>query len=144
MEKFEFCSASWVGVAREYIEAQCADQDISDLRLTFCERFTDAPSEIATEGDNVTGWYIRIQDGTVDVGHGVIDDADVRITADYATVLPLARTVFEGNEAGAAEAAKAVAAATAAGKMSREGDASAMGQAPFFAGMHDVLAKRTL
>ncbi len=144
MEKFEFCSASWVAVAREYIEAQCAGHDLTDVRLAFCERFTDAPPEIATEGDNVTGWYVRINDGTVDVGHGVIDGADLTITADYETVLPLARTVFEGNETGAAEAQKVVQAATAAGKMSREGDGSAMSRAPFLAGLHDTLAKRTL
>ena len=32
MERFEFCSASWVDLAREYIEAQCADLDGSDMR----------------------------------------------------------------------------------------------------------------
>ena len=144
MDKFEFCSAAWVGVARDYIETQCAANDISDIRLSFCERFTDAPPELATEENNVTGWHIRIKDGKLEVGHGVIVGADLTITADYATVLPLARTVFEGNEAAAAEAAKTVAAAMAAGKMSRDGDENAMSKATFLAGMHDVLAKRTL
>ena len=72
----------------------------------------------------------------------------MRITADYATVLPLARMVFEGNPEGAAEAAKVGAAATASGKMRREGDASGVANIPAlaaaFAKLHDTLARRTL
>ena len=143
METYPFCSAAWVGVAREYIEAQCAEHDISGIETAFCEKFTDAPNEIATEGGDVTGWYFRIGRGKVEVGHGVIDDADVTIVADYETIVPLARTVFEGNPEGAAEAQKVLEEATTQGRMRREGNADAMGATPFLAGLHDVLARRT-
>lgn len=143
MDKYPFCSAEWVGVARDYIESQCAEHDISDITTAFCEKFTNAPSDIVTEGDGITGWYFRIAGGKVEVGHGVIEDADATIIADYETVVPLARTVFEGNPEGAAEAQKAVEAAMAEGKMRREGNADAMSPTPFLAGLHDVLAHRT-
>lgn len=143
MDKYAFCSAAWVGVARDYIESQCAEHDISDIRTAFCEKFTNAPNDIVTEGDGITGWYFRIADGKVEVGHGVIEDADATIVADYDTVVPLARTVFEGNPDGAAAAQKAVEAAMAEGKMRREGNEGAMGATPFLAGLHDILALRT-
>ena len=143
MDKYAFCSAAWVGVARDYIESQCAEHDISDIRTAFCEKFTNAPNDIVTEGDGITGWYFRIADGKVEVGHGVIEDADATIVADYDTVVPLARTVFEGNPDGAAAAQKAVEAAMAEGRMRREGNADGMSPTPFLAGLHDVLARRT-
>ena len=92
---------------------------------------------------NVTGWFIHIEDGAVEVGHGLLAGADLVITADYETVVPLARTVFEGNPAGAEAAQQAVARATEQGKMKREGDEGAMANAPFLAGLHDALARRT-
>ncbi len=144
MEKHTFCSPSWVNVAREYIESQCAGKDLSEINLSFCERFTDAPPELATEDNNVTGWHIRISNGELEVGYGTIDDADLTVTADYNTILPLARTVFEGNEEGAAEAQKIIIEAMAAGTMKREGNDAAMAPATFLAGLHDVLAKQTL
>lgn len=143
MEKYPFCSAEWVGVAREYIEAQCAENDVSGIETAFCEKFTDAPENVATEGGGITGWYFRIARGKVEVGHGVIEDADATIIADYETIVPLARTIFEGNPEGAAEAQKVLEEAAARGKMRREGNAEAMGATPFLAGLHDVLARRT-
>lgn len=142
-DKHAFCSAGWVGVAREYVEGQCAGRDLSGIALRFCEKFTDVPAALATEPGNVTGWFIRIEDGEVEVGHGVLADADLVITADYATVVPLARTVFEGNPEGAKAAEQAVARATGEGKMQREGDDNAMAALPFLAGLHDALAART-
>ena len=143
MEKFPFCSAAWVGVARNYIETQCADNDLSGIETAFCEKFTDAPDDVTTDGDGITGWYFRIAAGKVEVGHGVIEDADATIVADYETIVPLARMVFEGNPEGAAEAQKVLEEATAQGKMRREGNADAMAATPFLAGLHDVLARRT-
>ncbi len=143
MEKYPFCSAPWVGVARDFIETQCAANDITDIETSFCEKFADAPDEIATEPGGITGWYFRISGGKVEVGHGVLADADATIVADYQTTVPLARMAFDGNPGNIALAQKAVEEATAQGKMRREGDEGAMGGVPFLAGLHDVLAART-
>ena len=143
MEKHRFCSAAWVGVARDYIVAQCAENDLSGIEMTFCEKFTDAPDDIATEADSATGWNCRISGGEVEVFHGVLADADLTITADYETVVPLARTVFEGNPEGTAAAQKVVQEATAQGRMKCEGEGQGMGSVPFLAGLHDALAHQT-
>ena len=95
----------------------------------------------------ITRGWISVANGELRVGKGILPDADIRITADYATVLPLARMVFEGNPEGAAEAAKLGAAAAAAGKMSTEGDMTAIAKVPAlataFAKLHDTMARRT-
>ena len=143
MDKYPFCSAPWVGVAREFIEAQCAANDLDGIETSFCEKFTDAPDEITTEAGGVTGWYFRISGGKVEVGHGVLADADATIIADYETVVPLARMVFEGNSGNVAVAQQAVDEATANGKMRREGNEDGMAATPFLAGLHDVLARHT-
>lgn len=141
--KHPFCSEAWVGVARDYVESQCAGRDLSGISLRFCETFTDAPAKLATEPGNVAAWFIRIEGGEVEVARGVLAPADLTITADYETVVPLARTVFEGNPEGAEAAQQAVADATAQGKMRREGAEDAMAQTPFLAGLHDALAIHT-
>ena len=145
MEKHPFCSAAWVGVARDYILTQCAENDLSGIEMTFCEKFTDAPDDVATEAARITGWHCRIRGGEVEVVHGVLADADLTITADYEIVVPLARMVFEGNPEGAAAAQKVVAEATAQGKMKREGKdgATGLGAVPFLAGFHDAMARQT-
>ena len=143
MKKHPFCSAAWVGAARDYITAQCADRDISGIEIAFCEKFTDAPQSVATEAGGITGWHCRIGGGKVEVGLGVLENADLTITADYETVVPLARIVFAGNPEGAAAARKVVAEATAQGRMKREGNDQAMATAPFLAGLHDALARQT-
>lgn len=146
--KYEFCSEGWVSIARDYLVAQVGDADLGDARFSFCEVFTDPPAHLLEPGETETGWYVSVADGKLTVGRGVLPDADMRITADYATVLPLARMVFEGNPEGAAEAAKVGAAATASGKMRREGDASGIANIPAlaaaFAKLHDTMARRTL
>ena len=67
MEKYPFCSAAWVGVAQDFIETQCAANDLSGIETAFCEKFTDAPDDVTTDGDGITGWYFRIAGGKVEV-----------------------------------------------------------------------------
>lgn len=146
--KYEFCSEAWVALARDYLVNAVGDADFGDAGFSFSETFTDAPANLAESDSTSTGWYVIVADGELRVEKGILPDADIRITADYATVLPLARMVFEGNPEGVAEAAKLGAAAAAAGKMSTEGDMTAMAKVPTlaaaFAKLHDALARRTL
>ena len=141
--RYEFSSAEWVAVARQHLQEASRDADLSGVSFTFNEVFTDAPAHLGTDAEGRIGWYVRVQDGGVEVERGILDDADIRIVADYQTVLPLARMVFAGNEALAAEAGRKVAEATAAGKMRREGDDQAMAGHAWMGGLHDALARRT-
>ena len=84
-----------------------------------------------------------MRNGDVEVDRGILDEPDLRIVADYANTLPLARMVFADDPELAEEAQRLVAQATAEGKMRREGDGTAMASLPWAGKLHDVLAKRT-
>ena len=142
-EKYEFCSKKWVAFANEYLQGAAVGEDLSGISVTFNEVFTDAPPHLDPDDEGRIGWYLRVEDGEVEVERGILDQADLTITVDYATVLPLARMVFEGNPEAAAEALETMAAANTAGKVKREGDESAMVSLSFMGGLHDALAQRT-
>ncbi len=146
--KYEFCSEDWVAVARDYLVDAVGDADLGDASFAFCEEFTDAPSHLLGDGESTIGWYVAVADGELRVGKGVLPDTDIRITADYATVLPLAQIAFADNPDAATDAQKTLEAAMADGRMRREGDATAVAKVPAlaaaFANLHDTLARRTL
>ena len=141
--RYEFSSAEWVAVARQHLQEAAQGVDLSGVSFTFNEVFTDAPAHLGTDDEGRIGWYVRVQDDRIEVERGILDEADLRIVADYQTVLPLARMVFAGNEALAAEAGRKVAAATAAGKMRWEGDDQTTAGQAWMGGLHDALARRT-
>lgn len=144
-EKLEFASADWVSAMRSIIEGKLGEGkvDLTGIAYSFCEEFTDPPEHLRVGGSKSIGWYFRIGDGRVEVGQGVLDDADVKIVADYATVLPLARTVFADDPQAAAQAAKLMEEAAASGKIRREGDATAAAAIPALATIHDDIARLT-
>ncbi|XOV86357.1 MAG: hypothetical protein ACFHX7_15485 [Pseudomonadota bacterium] len=141
--RHEFCSDDWVKATRHYVTTAARGADLSGLKVSFNEVFTSAPSHLGANEDGLIGWFIRVEDGAIEVGKGILDQADLRITADYDTVVPLARTVFEGDAKAAAAAQQTIAAATADGRFRREGDESAMASLTFLAGLHDALATMT-
>ena len=142
-EQLAFCSQAWVDYARRYLQRASANADLSGVSVTFNEVFTDAPSELDHDSDGRVGWYLRVHDGKLEVDRGILEAADLRITADYATTLPLARMVFSGNPDSVQEAARLVAVATEAGKMHRDGDEGVLATLPWLVKLHDVLAERT-
>ena len=142
-QKLPFCSQTWVDHARSYLEEASANADLEGIRVSFNEVFTDAPSDLDPDSDGRVGWYLRVQDGKLEVDRGILEFADLRITADYVTTLPLARLVFSGSPDSARAAGRLVAEATAAGKMRREGDEAVLATLPWLVKLHDVLAERT-
>ena len=141
-EKLEFASAEWVDAMRRIVEEQLRETDLSGIAFSFSEEFTDPPEHLREPGAKSIGWYLRIAEGKVEVGRGVLESADSRVIADYQTTLPLARMVFGDNPQLAKEAAALVAEATAAGRMRREGDPAAGARVPL-AGLHDEIARLT-
>lgn len=90
--KFAFASPSWIAAAEEILNDLVAEHGREGRRFALCERFTDAPREIAPSG--LAGWWFRIDGKSVVVGRGTIDDADLEITADYTATLPAARAIY--------------------------------------------------
>ena len=146
--KEEFCSEAWVAIARDYLTKAVGSASLQGIEFTFCEVFTEPPVHLLDGNEDKTGWYVAVANGEMRIGKGLVTAADYRITCDYQTILPLARTVFENNPQGAADAQKAVAQATQCGKMKTEGDQELFARYPViakaFANLHDTLARRTL
>lgn len=143
-EKYAFSSVPWVDYARSYVLNAAVGQDLSGVSMSFAEVFTDAPAALQPDASGRVGWYIRIVDGEIEVSSGVLEQADLRIMADYESTLPLARAVFAGDEVAQAEAMRTVEAMIADGRMVRSGDENALAGLPWLADLHDTLAKRTL
>ena len=136
--KFEFCSDDWIAVAREFIEQRSEGADLAGINVTFNEVFTDPPAHLDPEGAGKIGWYLRIADNRIEVSPGVLPEADVRATVDYQTVLPAARRLSTDPPLDE-ETQKALAAS-----IRREGDDSVLRGLKWLAGLHDVMAVRTL
>lgn len=135
--KVEFCSKGWIAAARAYLLGESQDADLSGVDVTFNEVFTDPPAHLDPNGVGRIGWYLRVVGGQVEVGEGILPHADLRLTVDYATVLPAARWL--SSDPPLPEATQA-----ALGKaIQREGDAEAMAAVPWMAGLHDAMAVRT-
>ena len=80
-----------------------ADADLAGARFSLCEEFTDPPAHLNWGGSATIGWYLRIRNGLIETGAGVIE-ADRQILMDYATVLPFARTVIDATNRDAVHA----------------------------------------
>ena len=133
----EFCSPAWIAAARASLLRESRDVDLNGVDVTFNEVFTDPPAHLDPDGVGRIGWYLRVAHGQVDVGEGILPHADLRLTVDYATVLPAARWLSSAPplpEATQVALGKAI---------QREGDAEAMAAVPWMAGLHDAMAVRT-
>jgi hypothetical protein len=87
-----FVSPTWIEAARSILETLVAEHGEPGWRFSICERFTDAPPDVASGG--LAAWWFRIDGRTVQVGAGAIEGAEVTITADYDATLPSARLVY--------------------------------------------------
>ena len=83
---------------------------------------------------------------SIEVGAGEIDDADFKIIADYAIVLPLAKIIYGKDSAGIKETQRIQADGAKNGKMRTEGDQSKMPAQlmPILMLLHNKMAERTV
>ena len=134
--KYEFASEEGVGQVRRILLELSEGQDLSHIETIFCEKFTNPPRSLSSDGSPV-GWYLKVSGGTLEVNSGIVD-ADFTVVADYEFVLPLARATH-------AELAKNPPdAEEAATKMRREGDPSKVGSLTFMGPLHDLLVEVTV
>jgi hypothetical protein len=91
-EKVVFASLAWIDVARSILQELVAEKGEPGRAWSLCERFANAPPEVAASG--LAAWHFRIDGKNVSVGPGEIDDADVTISSDYQTTLPAARAIY--------------------------------------------------
>ncbi len=142
--RFEFCSEPWVAVANAYLRDSAKGVDLAGIEYTFSEVFTNAPAHLNPDASGRVGWYFRISNNSVEAKCGIPETADASVEADYESIVPLARTVFEDNPDGAAAAGKVIETLTAAGTFKRENNGNEPPAMPWAGQLHDVLASRTL
>lgn len=141
-KKLEFGSKEWVDTLGQIAKRLVEGVDLSGIEFGFCEEYTDPPSSLGRAGSKA-GLTLRIRNGALDVSNDVQDDVDTKITVDYQSVLPLARTVFGNDPAKAEEAKKQAEALAAAGKMRTDGGKRPSELIPELAALHDEIAKLT-
>lgn len=90
--EFVFASPAWIDEARRILQDLVGRLGEEGRSFSVCERFTDAPVEVASDG--TAAWHFRIDGRRVEVGSGALEDADVQIKADYQATLPAARLVY--------------------------------------------------
>lgn len=138
-QKVEFASPEWLATLKGMIERYMALAP-PDLELSICEVFTGVPKHLDKNGDGVIAWHCLIRNGRLDFRDGEIDDADIKTIADYAFILPFARTKIEPGNMEAYQSEQAEGAKR--GLVQHTGDRTKVPAA--FYGMHNELADLTL
>lgn len=140
--RHEFGSTGWFDALHQAIErlATAAGPEMSAVTWSVCEVFTDVPAHLAQARDGKAAWHCRIRGREIAFGLGEIDDADLKIIADYATALPLSRTLLADPEA-QASVNEALGQAMMSGKMQIHGSLDA--RPAVFASLHDEMVEVT-
>lgn len=142
-QRFEFASRAWLEALGGVMHAAFARAGGAPPgeRLSFSHEYSDPPAHLA-DGVGRIGWSIRIADGALRYAPGPVDDADVAVVADYASLLPLSRLVYGEDAEARARGAASVGELVAAGKVVVcRGDLACAPR--FFEDVHDEIARRT-
>jgi hypothetical protein len=84
-------SPAWIKMAQEQIGRVLAGEDLRGIDFTLCEEFTGAPNDLRRDGAATIGFFVRVEDGRVEVGDHPIADADFKVVSDYEDSLAIAR-----------------------------------------------------
>jgi hypothetical protein len=143
IETVELASPEWLHAIAGELERAIRGLDLGGKTYTVCEEFTDPPAHLVPAGATSLAWYFRVTDDKVEVGAGVVVDADLRTTVDYAATLPVARLVYGSTPEAMAEAQLARDAARATG--TRIGDEADLPPQLLerLIGVHNAMAVRT-
>jgi hypothetical protein len=142
MQRLEFASREWVDMLRDELLAGLRDQDLDGVEFILSEEYTDPPSHLLDSPRTTIGWYLEIRDGKASVHCVPRDDATIKVTGDYASLLPLAREVHvDGAPTPAVQ--KRLAELLAEGRVHIAGDHTNVPEAFARVHLHDRLAART-
>ena len=140
---YEFASPGWMAFMHGIIAGRIADlgDAARDLNFSICEVFTDPPASLSPTGEPLA-WHCVIRNGEVMFGASDREDVEVRVVADYASILPLARYDHaRGDPAGAADIAAQGQALRASGKLVVNGARAE--RDPRVGNLHDPIARVT-
>jgi hypothetical protein len=140
--KYAFASPGWMAFMHGMMVDRAARllEEAPDVAWSICEVFTDPPRELSPDGAPLA-WHAVVQDGKVEFGASERDDVDVKITVDYAAVVPLGRYDTRGDPGRAAELAALGQGLRDRGLMCVIGDRLA--RDPRVGNFHDAIARVT-
>jgi hypothetical protein len=140
--KYEFASREWFAALHAIFceRAAIAAQTDPGFRTSTCEVFTDPPHHLLSPGQSSLAWNCRIEGVRVDFALGEVDGTATKITGDYATLVPLARYVVDGDPAREAELERLLGQAVAAGKITVVSRAPTAGR---LGSVHDAICALT-
>ncbi len=131
--KYEFASAAWMDALHREIVAMVRTAP-ADLRYSFCEVFTGVPKHLDRNGTGTLAWSCRIEGSRVRFSE-TEDDVDMKTTADYTYLIPLAR--WHIDEETRAAFTKYLEDGTCDGKIVRVGDPTRF--PALLAGLHNAV-----
>jgi hypothetical protein len=83
-------------MVRELVEEGLAGADLAGINFSFCEENTDPPPHLRRPGSDTIGFYVRVENGEIEVGDHPIDGATFKIVGDYAAMRDYALRPFPG------------------------------------------------
>lgn len=140
---YEFASPGWMAFMHGLIAGRMFDLGDAAREVSFsiCEVFTDPPAALSPSGAPLA-WHCIVRAGVVEFGASDREDVEVRVVADYASILPLAR--FDHSRADPAQAAEIAARSQAlreSGKLVVHGRRAE--RDPRIGNLHDPIARVT-
>lgn len=132
--KYEFASAGWMEALHREI-ADMVRAAPADLRYSFCEVFTGVPKHLDRNGTGTLAWSCRIEGSRVHFSEAEPGDVDMKTTADYTYLVPLAR--WHIDEETRAAFNRYLEDGTRDGKIVRVGDATRF--PALLAGLHNAV-----
>lgn len=96
LEKYEYGGPDWVAMVRGLVEEGLAGEDLTGINFSFCEENTDPPPHLRRPGSDTIGFYVRVENGEVEVGDHPVDSTTFKIVGDYAAMREYAMRPFPG------------------------------------------------
>jgi hypothetical protein len=142
MEKMEFGGPEWTqalcSAMRDAFDG--AGDEGKTTTFSMSEEYRASPAHLVGP-DGQLGWHVRITGGQFAFELSPSRQVDVFISADYQSILPLARFEIGTDEARIAERDRIVADLSGSGRLVIQGD---LGSRPsFLEGIHDSMARVT-
>jgi hypothetical protein len=140
---YEFGSPGWMAFMHGMVAGRIADlgEPARDVNFSICEVFTDPPPTLSPTGAPLA-WHCIVRGGEVEFGAFDRQDVEVRVVADYAAILPLARYDHaRGDPVRATEIAAQGQALRESGKLVVHGNRAQ--RDPRIGNLHDPIARVT-
>ncbi|MGW5225503.1 hypothetical protein [Nocardia niigatensis] len=122
IDVYEYVSPEWLDAVKLIVTDLLQDQDLGSLDYVICEDLASPPPGRANTPAGTLSWYLRIRGNNLEVHRGSVDDANIRVVADYATHHELSRRIWAGNPEAIAASQHQRQLATASGKLRIDGD----------------------